>query len=205
MDTCNMKFFDLFTDETVTANGYAYSQPVPLIDTTDDGSRYSIYFSYITTGSGDGAEITLSYETSYFKDNGYFTLTTIEAGTVASGSFTVQDASNAAEAVISGSSHGISTGQYIQLGEMGNAIGWGREKGKIYRVTADDVNSLTLQGKDTSSGFGTYETATSGTAYVAFVHYENLDPTWDTPWIRFKATETAGSSAGVLNAKLMVQ
>jgi len=205
MDTCNMKFFDLFKDVEVTASGYAYSPPVNLIDTTDNGSRYSIYFSYVPATSSGVVACTLSYETSFFKDNGYYTLTPVISGTSVSGSFVVEDFSNDNPCVISGTAHGITTGQYIQLGEMGNSVGWGMEKGKIYKVTAVDTNNISLDGKDTSTGFDTYETTSSGTAKAVYFHYENLDPTWATPWIRFRVDESGGSDSVVVNAKMMVQ
>lgn len=81
-------------------------------------------------------------------------------------SVSITAATNANPCQITASSHGLSTGDYVQIGSVG---GMTQINDKIFKVTVIDTSNYTLDGTD-SSAFGAYTsggTSLRGTFYVA--------------------------------------
>lgn len=70
---------------------------------------------------------------------------TVHIGSAYGSSITVTAASNASPCVMTATAHGLSDGDYIVV-----TSGWSRITDKVYRVTASDVNTFSLEGTDTT-------------------------------------------------------
>jgi len=188
-----MKTHRLLTEESVGANASAYTVSVGL-----DTIANQDVFSAMLEVSGADATYNVAYEIS---PNNKDWVTPSSASNVFSSASTGY-ATFVVTGVVTGSttttvsgSHGIDGTTTVRFSGFDQDQEWQNiMHNSVYTVTSGSADTLTLT-LDTSS-LDAYDTTTSGQCIPVAIDYLSFTPVL-APWIRFKATETAGNAGNV--------